>query len=52
MPEDQPVDTKKYLGVIDKKLTEEEEQYRQSHIAEYMEDYNTNFRQKSLLEEH
>ena len=52
LPADQELDTKKYLGVVDKKLTEEEEDQRQAAIKDYMNEYNTHFRQKTLLEEH
>ena len=41
---DQELDSKKYLGAIDKKLTEEEEQQRQAAIGDYMNDYNEHFR--------
>jgi hypothetical protein len=43
---------KRYLGVKDKKLTVEEEGERQAAIQDYMNEYNSHFRQKSLLEEH
>ncbi len=46
------MDPKKYLGVVDKKLTAEEEDQRQVAIKEYLEEYNKQNRQKSLLEEH
>lgn len=41
---------RQYLGVIDKKLTPEEEALRQQAIQEYLEEYNSQFRTKSLLE--
>eukprot|EP00347_Sterkiella_histriomuscorum_P011129 403373648 len=50
--QDHEIDPKKYLGVIDKKLNEDEELERQQAIRDYMDEYNSQFRTKSLLEQH
>ncbi len=57
------MDTKRYLGVIDKQLNEgkckihslniiDEEAERQKVIKDYMEEYNSHFRTQTLMEEH
>lgn len=54
-------DPRKYLGVVDVQLTEgnsipniflEQEAERQNAIQEYMQEYNSQYRQKTLMEEH
>lgn len=50
--QEKPIDPKLYLGVVDKKLNEEEEEERQRVIKDYMTEYNSHYRTKSLLEEH
>ena len=37
---------------MEKKLTEEEEIEKQKALREYMDEYNSTFRNKSLMEEH
>lgn len=38
--------------MVDRKLDEQEEQERQQAIRDYMEEYNAQFRTKTLMEEH
>ena len=52
LPAEDPEMAKRYLGVVEKKLTVEEDQQRQEAIQDYMTEYNSHFRQKTLLEEH